>query len=85
LPRVTNEAFVADLMQRSPHGDLCQTFILEAIRFYADIISKTTPVDNPRSIVSEIAWHGIAVDLKERLEARYVSEQNYYVTNAVRP
>jgi len=68
----TNEILLGELMMYSPHGALCQVFIIEAIRNYAERIASTpTPVEHGNSVISAIAWHGIAVDILARMKANY--------------
>jgi hypothetical protein len=54
----TNVEKIQELMTRSPAGPLMQAFILEAVRRYAeDIISEGVPEDNPRTLISPMAWY----------------------------
>jgi len=70
--RKTNEEFVVELMNFSPYGVLCQAFIIEAIRYYADQVSSTPePTDDTSQFISPKAWHGIAVDITKRMKDRY--------------
>lgn len=65
----TNEELMLDLMIHSPYGGLCQAFIIEAVRYYADAVAATpAPEDDPKKVINPVAWHGIAVDIKRRLE-----------------
>jgi hypothetical protein len=68
----TNIEFVKWLMNYSPHGALCQVFIIEAIRHYAEQISHTKPPEpeNDNGFISAIAWHNIAVDILNKIENR---------------
>jgi hypothetical protein len=75
----TNEELVADLMCHSPYGGLCQVFILEAIRHYAEQVASTTPPtkEEDTGFISVIAWHGIAIDILKRIE----EQANAYKSN----
>jgi hypothetical protein len=68
---ITNIEFVTNLMQFSEYGALAQSFIIEAIRYYSEAVSKSTPTDDGKSFISPVLWHKIAVDIKEKLEAKY--------------
>jgi hypothetical protein len=68
----SNSQFVVELMENSPSGIVAEVFVIEAIRFYSDIISKSsientdkTPVINPR------AWKEVAEEFKEKLKKRF--------------
>jgi hypothetical protein len=58
-------------MNFSKYGDLCQSFIIEAIRYYSKMVSESTPKDNPNAIINPIIWHGIATDIYSRLAEQY--------------
>ncbi len=68
----SNSQFVVELMEDSPSGVIAEVFVIEALRFYSDIISKSniedsekTPVINPRS------WKEVAEEFKEKLKKRF--------------
>jgi hypothetical protein len=68
----TNETFVGELMMFSPYGALCQVFIIEAIRHYSEqVASQPVPADDGTGFISEKAWHGIAVDIQQRMKENY--------------
>jgi hypothetical protein len=68
----TNAEFVENLMNFSPHGGLCQAFIIEAIRYYAEKVAATPePTEHGNGLISAIAWHKIAKDILERMEQKY--------------
>ncbi len=68
----TNMALVEDLMNHSPMGGLCQGFIIEAIRYYAEqVAAQPEPVDNGSTFINPVAWHKIAVDISKRLEDQF--------------
>lgn len=72
--RKTNEEFVNGLMSYSVYGPLTQVFIIEAIRYYSEKVSSTPePEDDPKSILSPVVWHRIAVDLNRQLEENYAN------------
>lgn len=72
--QLTNEEFIVELLNFSPYGGLAQAFIVEAIRHYSQIVAETPiPTDNG-GFINPVAWHGIAVDIKERMEKQYSSQ-----------
>jgi len=72
LKKLNNEEFMAFLMMYSPHGALCQVFIIEAIRFYSKLIAEQPmPQDNPDAIVSPIVWRGLAEDILGKHTMKY--------------
>jgi hypothetical protein len=69
---MTNEEFVTDVMNHSKSGAMMQIFVIEALRFYSDIIVKNgEPKDNPLSLLSPIAWYHTAQELQTRLKENY--------------
>lgn len=74
--RMTNVEFITDLMERSPYGALAQAFIVQAIDSYASRIAALSVEDcrtmmGKHSLVSPDAWHGVAVDIRDRLAKQY--------------
>ena len=77
----TNEDLVRDLMNYSPYGALCQPFIMQAIREYAQEVvdeeenllkkEKEDESNGRISIISTGAWVGIAKDITERMDEFY--------------
>lgn len=68
----TNEDLMQDLMQFSPRGALCQIFIIQAVQKYVDAIIKAGPnCLGEDSMVNSEAWHAVAVDIKQRMDAFY--------------
>jgi hypothetical protein len=68
----SNIEFVTDLMTYSKHKSLVQVFVIEAIRYYSEQVSKSKPVsENTQSIISPKFWHAIAVDVNKKVSERY--------------
>lgn len=67
---LTNDKFVAHLMNFSRHGALMQVFILEAMRKYADACKAADPATFDSPLLSGKAWHGCAVELAEAFTER---------------
>lgn len=64
----TNVQKINHLMVMNPGGPLTQVFILEAVRRYAtELAEAAPPVDNPRAIISPVAWHATAVAVADQL------------------
>lgn len=61
--------FLLDLADRPIYGALAPAFILEAIRFYAHIISTQEPKNDPTARINPATWHAIAVDNERRVVA----------------
>lgn len=70
----TNVEFVTELMEFSKYGALSQVFVIEALRYYSELISKTVPKDNPLSLIDPKAWHGVAMEIHEKLVQKYESK-----------
>ena len=77
---MTNEEFVAHLMRYSPHGALCQVFVIEAIRAYVETIVEaysenpngfTDELQDKMGLISAEAWVGIAKDIQRRYKENY--------------
>lgn len=73
----TNKEFVNNLMDFSPAGGLCQVFIIEAIRHYAEQVAATNPPapENDTGFISARAWHTIAVDITNRMKEQYEKQE----------
>lgn len=69
---MSNTEFITELMDYSYYGALTQVFIIEAIRRYAEIIvAQPKPAEHGNGVISVIAWHEIAEEIKTRMEAAY--------------
>jgi hypothetical protein len=69
--KLTNDKFVAHLMNYSRHGVLMQAFILEAMRKYAEACKAADPMIFDSALLNGKAWQGCAVELCEAFEARH--------------
>jgi hypothetical protein len=64
----TNIQKVNYLMTMNPGGFLSQIFIIEAVRRYAaEVVHAGVPADNPRAIISPVAWHATAAAIADQL------------------
>lgn len=73
----TNEEMVADLMRFSPYGALGQIFIIEAIRFYSNLIAmRGEPEIDPSAMINPKIWYQTAVDVQSRMKAVYERNNN---------
>lgn len=69
---ITNVEFVTELMEYGIHGALRQVFIVEALRFYSEIISKSVPSEQSQNtFINPQAWKEIAIDINQKLESKY--------------
>jgi hypothetical protein len=65
------EMIVRDLMNFSPHGTLAQSFIIEAIRYYSELVSNSDASDDPAAPINPRHWHEVAVDTLKRLQDNF--------------
>tara|TARA_R110000868_G_scaffold17620_1_gene76931 strand:- start:356 stop:634 length:279 start_codon:yes stop_codon:yes gene_type:complete len=79
--RLTNEDLIKNLMNYSPYGGLCQAFITQGLREYAQYVidnseeilknEEELSAQGRMPIVSQKAWVGIAKDIAERMDMFY--------------
>lgn len=74
---MTNEEFMKDLMNYSPYGAMCQVFILEAVRYYSEMVKNSKPDPDKekmsKSFINPKLWRALATNINERCEARIQS------------
>ena len=66
----SNVEFVAELMQYSAHGPLIQAFVMHALSYYAQRVAAMSPQELETSMVSGYAWHGCALEIRDKLAKR---------------
>lgn len=66
----TNVEFVTDLMEFSAHGGLIQVFVMQALEQYAMRVAAMDPEALDTPMVSGRAWHGCAVEVRDKLARR---------------
>ena len=66
----SNVEFITDLMEFSAHGGLIQVFVMQALEQYAMRVAAMTPEALDTPIVSGHAWHGCAVEVRDKLARR---------------
>lgn len=71
--RKTNEEFVVEIMNFSRHGAIVQAFVIESLRYYSELISKTNPKEVDTAFISGSLWKDIAIEIQEKLKANYES------------
>lgn len=79
--QLTNEDLIKNLMNFSPYGGLCQSFIMQGLREYAQYVidnskeilknEEELATQGKMPIVSQKAWVGIAEDIVERIDMFY--------------
>ncbi len=69
--RITNEEFVSDLMNYSSFGALCQVFVIEAIRRYADQVAAADPAAVDTPFMRGDVWVGLAKEIQAKVHAQY--------------
>lgn len=71
---MNNLEFITDLMTFSRYGALAQAFVMDALSKHAAHVAKT-PLEElsekfgDRPMVSAQAWHGVANEIHDKLEA----------------
>jgi hypothetical protein len=64
----SNYEKIQHLMTRSPSGQLMQLFVVSALARYADeMLDAGEPADNPRALVSPVAWYACAQEVRDEL------------------
>ncbi|QFZ81868.1 hypothetical protein GFK26_03325 [Variovorax paradoxus] len=66
----TNVEFVTELMEFSVHGALIQAFVMQALEQYARCVAAMDPEALDTPMVSGRAWHGCAVEVRNKLARR---------------
>ena len=70
--RLSNEEFVQHLMSFSQYGAMTQIFVIEAIRFYAESVSRTPePTEDSNEMINPKLWHRIATDITKAMKEQY--------------
>ncbi|KWF20498.1 hypothetical protein [Burkholderia pseudomultivorans] len=73
---MTNIECLTDLMTFSRYGALAQAFVMDALSKHAARIART-PLEElneqfgDQPMVSAKAWHGVAQEIHEKLEAHF--------------
>jgi hypothetical protein len=77
----TNEDLLVDLLNYSPYGALCQSFIIQAIQSFAsgvieskqELLKQEEDLEKQGkiSLISHKAWVGIAEDVNKRMNEFY--------------
>lgn len=72
----SNTEFVTELMEFSKSGPLTQVFVIEAIRYYSELIVKNgEPKENLMQLISPVAWYKVAVEVDKRLKEAYENKR----------
>ena len=75
MARRNNIEMVHELMEFSKSGPISQIMVMEAIRFYTQmIIDNGEPEDNPETIINPRAWYNAAIVMQEELKG--MQEEN---------
>lgn len=79
--QLTNEDLIKNLMNYSPYGGLCQSFIMQGLREYAQYVidnseeilknEEELATQGKMPLVSQKTWVGIAEDIAERIDMFY--------------
>ena len=71
IKAMTNEEFVANLMQFSDHGALMQILIIDLLTKGAERVASAPVVDDGHSMINMHAWQRCAAELRDRLAVKY--------------
>jgi len=67
----TNTQFVHDLMEFSEYGGLAQIVVIEALRFYTQIVvQQPRPETSNKKLVSDQMWWDVNADLHRQIMTR---------------
>lgn len=79
----TNVEFVTELMEFSAHGALIQVFVMQALEQFAMRVAAMDPEALDTPMVSGRAWHGCAVEVRDKLARRLDrDEQDHPATSS---
>ena len=67
----TNVEFVTELMEFSAYGGLIQAFVMQALEQYAQRVAAMDPEALDTPMVRGRAWHGCAVEVRDKLAKRF--------------
>ena len=74
---LNNEDFIKELMSFSPSGSMIQVFVIEALRYYAEQVTKNgIPEEKGNEVISPVFWYNIGMEVKERLNSNYEDNPN---------
>ena len=71
--RTTNTKFIMDLMTSSKFGALVEVFVIDALSKQARDVANATLEQLENPIISPEAWRGVAREIHEKIEVRYVN------------
>lgn len=84
--RLTNEDLIKNLMNFSPYGGLCQSFIMQGIEEYCKYVIENSKeiikneeelmLQGKMPIMSQKIWIGIAEDVLDRINMFYDPKTN---------
>lgn len=73
----SNDDLMHYIMNFSKHGALAQVFVVEALRYYSEQITKHgEPKEDLSSFVSPVIWYKIGLEINEILEIKYGSKSS---------
>jgi len=68
----SNQRFLTETVEKSPYGEMTGVFIIEAMRFYSEMIKETIdPNTENNAIVSPKLWHDIAIYVSEAIQSNF--------------
>lgn len=70
--KVTTQELLKELVEFSGYGPLCPVFLVEAIRYYAALVSSTPiPEEDLTKLIDPRAWHSIAAAIHDRITSNF--------------
>ena len=83
LERMSNTDWITELMNFHPSGPLVQSFVIEALRFYARMVAQQDPKnfqDEEKQFINPNAWRSIGIDVFNQVLLKYgATEQDQQV------
>lgn len=68
----SNSDFISDIMLLSDYGPVAQVFVVEALRYYSELILKTpVPEDLPEMPINPRIWHATAFEVFNKINTRF--------------
>jgi hypothetical protein len=57
-------------MNHSQYGALAQLFVLDALDKWSQKVAASTPAELDTALISGHAWHGVAKEIQQKINAR---------------
>lgn len=68
----TVEDLMDDMLSQATHGEFTQIFVVEALRYYSEMIMQTTlPPDDGDAVIAAKTWKEIAANVHGMLKENF--------------